>query len=211
MRSLARFLNKNKGVIHIGANTGQEAEVYRDIGISVIWVEAIPKLAEACENSLKGNFKNQRVINYLVLDKDDELHDFNIASNNGLSSSILQLQDHKLTHPKIFYTHQVQLKSKTLDSIIKKEGIDSSYYATLVMDTQGSELSILQGAAGYLRTCESIILETPNFEAYKNCPTVKDFDEFLSIRGFKKENQHKINTWEGGREYYDIFYKRQTF
>jgi len=33
------FLQKVSGVVHIGANTGQERELYKKYGLRVIWVE----------------------------------------------------------------------------------------------------------------------------------------------------------------------------
>ena len=208
MKHLVKFLNQNKGVIHVGANGAQEASVYKRHGLDVIWIEPITERFKVCVKKLKSNFPKQRVINYLVSDKDHQLHDFYIADNHGASSSILEPVEHKITHPHILFPSTVKMQSLTLDSIIKAEGVDKNYYTNLVMDTQGSELLILKGAINYLENCGSIILEAANFEAYKGCPKVIDFDYFLSKHGFKKTEESCFNSWEGGRRYYDILYTR---
>jgi hypothetical protein len=37
----SRFLRDVTGVIHVGANTGQERFLYRLFGLNVIWIEPI--------------------------------------------------------------------------------------------------------------------------------------------------------------------------
>jgi hypothetical protein len=58
-------------------------------------------------------------------------------------------------------------------------GIDNlSEYDAMVLDTQGSELSILQSAATILSGFNYIQIEAANFEAYRNCATVDTLDVF---------------------------------
>ena len=38
-----KFMNNSKGILHLGAHRGLEAEVYNWFGKQVIWVEALPK------------------------------------------------------------------------------------------------------------------------------------------------------------------------
>lgn len=42
MRTENSFLSKGRGVIHVGANAGQERELYAAFGLHVIWIEPIP-------------------------------------------------------------------------------------------------------------------------------------------------------------------------
>lgn len=194
-----------KGVIHIGANMAQEADLYESMSAKVIWIEALHNK----ELSNKVNsYQNQFLINELVTDKDSQEYKFYISNNNQSSSSILKLKEHKVVWPEVHYTKEVTLVSKKLDTIIKENEINAEDYTTLTLDTQGSELLILKGAEEYLKTCKEIILEAPNFESYENCPQVNDFDEFLSIRGFKQiEKQCFIKNKQ--KEYYDILYKKE--
>ena len=37
-----RFLKEVSGVVHVGANTGQERGIYDKLSLDVIWIEPIP-------------------------------------------------------------------------------------------------------------------------------------------------------------------------
>mgnify|MGYP001280368275 CR=1 FL=1 len=194
-----------KGVIHIGANIAQEADLYETMSAKVIWIEALYN--KELSNKI-NSYQNQFLINELVTDKDSQEYKFYISNNNQSSSSILKLKEHKELWPEVSYTKEVTLVSKKLDSIITENKINPEEYTTLILDTQGSELLILKGAKDYLKTCEQIVLEAPNFESYENCPQVKDFDNLLSTMGFKqvKKECFKKNKQ---KEYYDILYIKQ--
>jgi hypothetical protein len=38
------YLRKVRGVIHVGANEGQERDLYAAFGLNVIWIEPIPEV-----------------------------------------------------------------------------------------------------------------------------------------------------------------------
>ena len=50
-----RFLKKVKGVIHVGANTGQEMELYAKYKLPVVWIEPIPEVFETLKQNPKIN------------------------------------------------------------------------------------------------------------------------------------------------------------
>lgn len=63
------FLRNSIGVIHIGANSGQERDHYKKLGVQrVIWIEADPEIYEILLRNIK-NYKNYKAYNYLVTDK----------------------------------------------------------------------------------------------------------------------------------------------
>ena len=41
------FLRSCSGVIHVGANSGQERELYAQHGLNVVWIEPIPEVYTA--------------------------------------------------------------------------------------------------------------------------------------------------------------------
>jgi hypothetical protein len=53
------FLKKVPGVIHVGANTGQERSEYASLELKVLWVEPIPAVFEVLRSNI-ANFPNQR-------------------------------------------------------------------------------------------------------------------------------------------------------
>jgi len=65
-----RFLQKVSGVIHVGANAGQERELYAKLGLRVIWIEAIPEVFEKLKANVE-NFPRQRALKCLVTDQDN--------------------------------------------------------------------------------------------------------------------------------------------
>ena len=103
-----------KGIIHVGAHKGEELTTYEDLGIeNVIWIEANPKIFESLNENIK-KFKNHKAYNFLVSDKNDEEYIFHVT-NNGESSSILELERHKIHHSHIHVVEDIVLKSKKMD------------------------------------------------------------------------------------------------
>src|SRR5688572_6364933 len=79
-----------RGVLHLGANTGQEAEMYHQLGFSpVIWVEAIPTVHSALERHI-AQFPAQVALCACVSDTDEQWVKFHISSNQAQSSSFLE-------------------------------------------------------------------------------------------------------------------------
>lgn len=63
------FLKEVNGVIHIGANEGQEREHYKKYGLQkVLWIEADPEAFKKLKKNI-SQYKNQIALNYLVLNK----------------------------------------------------------------------------------------------------------------------------------------------
>lgn len=203
-----KLFKKVKGVIHVGANTGQEIQLYAQNELSVVWVEPIPEVFETLRTNLKG-FTKQIALKALVTDVDDEEYNFNLSSNNGASSSILELNLHKDIWPDVVFEKTIKLYSKTLPSLLRDNNINTSGYDMLVMDTQGSELLVLTGAIPILQNFTYIKTEAPDFESYKGCCQLKDLQSFLSQHGFIEMSRNKFASHPSGGSYYDVIYKKE--
>ncbi|MDP4252890.1 MAG: FkbM family methyltransferase [Bacteroidota bacterium] len=201
------LLRKVKGVIHVGANTGQEIELYHKYRLSVVWIEPIPEVFETLENNLSG-FPGQRAVKGLVTDQDHVEYQFHLASNNGASSSILELNLHKDIWPDVSFEKTIQLFSRSLPSLLRENNIGIEGFDMLVMDTQGSELLVLKGALPILAHFKYIKTEVPDFESYKGCCQLKDLQSFMDQHGFKEYSRHRFAKHPGGGSYYDIIYKK---
>ena len=204
-----KFLKNVTGIIHVGANTGQERELYRYYGVNVIWIEPIPSVFDQLNDNIK-DFENQYAIQSLITDVDDQEYEFHIASNNGGSSSILEFAQHKDVWPHVYYTTTMHIKSLTLATLFEKERIDASQYQALIMDTQGSELLVLRGAIPVLSHVRYIKTEAWDFESYKGCCQVSDINDFMVGHGFKEISRKKHAGKEKGGFYFDIVYRRET-
>lgn len=203
------LLKNSMGVIHIGANEGGEAGRYASYGLAVLWFEPIPDVYGTLVKNLK-TYPNQTAINGLVTDKDGETYSFNIASNNGASSSILDFADHSKINgwESVHYTHSLDIKGFTLPTHLKRAGVGASDFDALVMDTQGSELLILQGALPIIRNFKHIVTEVPDFNAYQGCPQLDEIKAFLRRNGFKESSRRKFASEGGVGAYYDVLFRR---
>ena len=209
-RPVNSFLRKVSGVIHVGANSGQERETYEMHGLRVFWVEPIPELFNELQENIR-TYPKQRAANYLVSDQDDKEYLFHIANNKGESSSIFDLKHHKDIWPKIDFERNILLKSKTLPSVMAVENVDPVLYDALVMDTQGSELLILKGAISLIKNFRFVKLEVPDFEAYEGCCQLAEVEEFFAAFGYKEYARFKLKQWRQGGGYYDIVYRKNIF
>jgi 2-O-methyltransferase len=208
-RNPDRFLKRASGLIHIGANTGAERDLYKRYRLRVIWIEPIPEVFEALKANLEG-YSGQVPLQALVTDQDNSVYNFHISSNGGASSSILDLKMHKDIWPEVTYEKTIALSSITLTSLLKREHINPREYDALIMDTQGSELLVLKGADTILDGFRFVKTEAADFESYAGCCQLRDIDQFLKQRGFREVSRHELAKHPGGGRYYDITYARDT-
>jgi FkbM family methyltransferase len=199
------FLKKVSGVVHIGANRGQERDVYAAHDLNVLWIEPIPEVFCELRKRIASTPK-QSALCQLVTDVDEREYSFHISNNQAESSSIFDLAQHKELWPDVFFTKSITLKSATLSSLVKREFIDLSKYDALVMDTQGSELLILKGAVDVLPAFRFIRTEVPDFAAYRNCCQLSDMDEFLGQHGFCRVATSRFARKAGVGSYFDVTY-----
>jgi FkbM family methyltransferase len=202
------FLKHCKAILHVGANDGVERELYARHSLDVVWVEALPEMFKVLENNLR-EFPKQKALNALVTDKENETYDFHVSNNQGASSSIYEFQDHDKIWPDVSVTKTIQLRSTTLSRLLRENGYSASQFDALVLDVQGAELLVLQGADELLKSLRFIKAEASDFAAYKNACTVETLPEFLKTRGFVVDRKTCFGRKRGVGGYYDILFKRQ--
>lgn len=202
-----RALMRLNGIIHIGANSGQERDGYARYGLKVIWIEPIPSIFKTLQNAIAA-FPDQRALEYLVLDRDGERKTLHVASNDRGSSSVLDMALHREVWPGTRYTHDIALTAYRLDTIVDREKIELSDYDGLVLDTQGSELLILQGADRVLRRMKMVKVEVADFEMYAGCPRPADIARILAPYGLHERIRQTIARDAAGRCYEITYLKR---
>ncbi len=176
-----------QGIIHVGANIGQEISAYRSSGAEIcLYFEPIPDAFEKLKANL-ANIPNHYPLQHLISDKDDEEVVFNIT-NNSLSSSMLPLGQHSVLYPNIKYVNSLKIKTITLDSIIKQK-FSSHNFDTLIMDVQGAELKVLNGAERLLSDrLTSVYAEVSEEALYEGGCTFEEVTAFLKSYGFRLKN-----------------------
>jgi hypothetical protein len=111
------FLNRVSHLIHVGANYGQERDIYAKHGISVFWVESIPEVFDALKRNLE-EYQQQRAVCAPVTDTVGRKHLFHVSNNDGASSSILEFAQHKDIWPEVCFTRDIELISTTFRQTI---------------------------------------------------------------------------------------------
>jgi len=222
LRKLTRIISRTKdrykesqllsavtGVIHVGANKGQEIDKYSKYDLKVVWVEPI---TEVFEQLAKNIMRHDKQVAYqaLITDVDNKEYEFNVANNNGASSSIFQLKEHKEVWPSVYMTKKLLLKSTTLTSLLRNQSIDPAEYQGLIIDTQGAELLVLKGSLPLLKHFRFIKVEVANFESYEGGCLLSEMNEFMHLHGFKESHRKKFGgKSKKGGHYYNVTYVTQ--
>jgi len=189
---IVKQYGKPKGILHLGANIGEEAESYKKQGVkNVIWVEANPVIYQKLFDNV---FKlGHQAFNFCVGDENKEtvLH---VANNDSQSSSVLELGTHKKQHPSVYYTHDINVSMKRIDSVFSSEHLGGIDFVNL--DLQGFEMQALIGMGELLDQFKYVYLEVNKADVYKGCAQFNEIEKFLNARGFRHVETAKwIGDW----------------
>jgi len=140
-----------RGILHIGANAGAEANIYSIcVGANVLFIECDPGVAELC--MINAAKYGQRCVN-LCLSNESATRKFNIADNLGMSSSLLDFGDHKHLYPDVMMAASLPVVTQRYDDWHR--GIPRGLLPEmnlLTVDVQGMEYEVLQVSYGCLTT-----------------------------------------------------------
>lgn len=190
-----------KGVLHVGASTGQEADAYYANGIThSVWIEAIPEVFEDLKKNLE-KYPNAIAIKECISDVNGDEVTFNIANNQGQSSSFLKLGTHSVVHPEVKYVRKIKLKTRRIDDLFGS----LKDYPFVNLDLQGVELLALKGMGELIKEVNYFYIEINKAPLYQNCALVGDIDRYLFGYGFKRVETQ----WAGNTGWGDGFYIRK--
>jgi len=169
-----------KGVLHIGANVGEERHAYHNMRVDrVVWIEANQEIFKRLEINLV-HYPNQYALNYCIGDEEGKDVVFNVSNNGSQSSSILELGTHLDVHPEVKYINKISMKMKRVDKI----DYDFSGLDFLNIDIQGAELFALYGMGNLLDQFKYAYLEVNWRELYKGCAMFHEIENFMISKGF---------------------------
>ena len=195
-------IKDKKFVLHCGGHKGQEFKLYEKLGFTeVLWVEAIPDLADFLKAKFYGN-PTHRVINTALWSKSDEILDFHISSNAKASSSILTMKNHRNSFPEVHVTDVIKIRTKTLDEITA--GI--AEVTLLLLDLQGVELEVLKGANETLKRTDFIYTEVSLTELYSSQALFSDILVFLNDHGFFLQSYEIVEKSGHGNAFFSKVY-----
>ncbi|WP_261204510.1 FkbM family methyltransferase [Laspinema sp. D2d] len=188
MLDLSQLLEEHsitpRGVIHVGANEGEELKIYQEIGINkVLFIEANPAVFQVLKTNLIG-VPNLIGVNCAIsnINGTATLH----VTSMDAASSILPLKRVKDYYPEIRETHQIQVQSKTLDTLVEELGLNPADFNLLNLDIQGAEFLALQGAKNLLQNIEAINTEVNYEELYEGTQLIDKIDELLAESDFER-------------------------
>jgi len=173
-----------KGVLHLGASTGQERDAYDTYCKGkVMWVEAIPRVYLDLQQNIKS-YPQQTAHNACLSNVDGDEVVFNVSNNESQSSSILELGVHALIHPEVHYVEQIAMKTQRVDTLLKD--VDVSTINFLNVDLQGAEHLAIEGMGDLIKNIDYALLEVNMKETYKGCMLIEELDYFMLQRGFER-------------------------
>jgi len=193
--------NEIKGILHIGAHMCEEKNEYNKYGIDdsrIIWIDGNETLVE--KNKLNGIPH----IYYALIDNEEKDVTFKIT-NNGQSSSILDLGIHASLYPDVVVTENRKQTTIRLDTLLEQNNIDPSKYDFWNLDIQGTELRALKSAEKYLKYVNYIYTEANTREIYKGCNLLPEIDYYLAQYGFARVafQEYENHGW-GDAFYYRV-------
>ena len=191
-------LNIN-GILHIGAHYCEELYKYRQLvpENKIVWIEGNKNIVD----SIRIHFPERRIFNLLISDKDNE-EVFFIITNNGESSSILELKEHLTEYPQIHEVCREKRLTTTIDSFIENHNIENTLNF-VNMDIQGAELKALQGMKNYIKYVDYLYLEVNEKHLYEGGCLESELDNFLKDFGFERKEICMTNNGWG-----DAFYMK---
>lgn len=173
----------------VGANNG-----YSSVPVAqsrpdamVYGFEPTPQMIEIIKSRIQ-NLPNYMLTEVAVSDYNGSAT-FNVAGNADWGcSSLLPLSEKAKTEwygrTDMFVTEQIEVKVIRLDSFIEEKGISHINY--LHIDTQGSDLKVLNGLGKYLSIVEAGVMEAAAKKdvLYVNQNTQEESVQFLENNGF---------------------------
>ncbi|MDP4025992.1 FkbM family methyltransferase [Methylobacterium sp. NEAU 140] len=170
------------GILHVGANEGQERNDYEANGASpCLYVEPVADAFAILKANLAG-MPFHKAIQAVCAERAGEEVLFNVASNGGQSSSLLGLGAHAEHHPDIVYTGVQRMVTTTVDAIVAEHG-PGRVPNLLVVDAQGADLRVLRGATQSLPEVDGVYVEVSDAPLYEGGCTLEEVTAFLKEFG----------------------------
>lgn len=178
------------GVLQLGASYGQEMREFVENGIRAgVFIEPLPEPFANLKHTCGLIAPSFLPVNALCADTSGRRYTFHVASNAGMSSSILAPGTHLSVNPGVHFTHAIELESSTVDDILQGLNAQGQRAITgsldlLFMDCQGAEFQILRGASRTLPQIKYIYTEVMRNELYKDQVPFLSYCHFLDAVGF---------------------------
>ncbi len=172
-------------VLDVGANRGQfTMELFAaGFGGTVLSFEPLPQVHDSLSKAAAAYGGRWQVGPRVALGDEEADVTFYLAANTA-SSSLLKLSEDLVDiAPQTAPSGTINVRVRRLDQILSELGL-TARRLFLKMDTQGSELRILQGAEGALGAIQGVMTEMSVSTLYEDQPLFRDIDGYLVDHGF---------------------------
>ena len=176
LSTYCNHIGGSKGLIYIGANTGDELPFCKTVSEMIYAFEPISHDSVWSE-LIKHEDSKTKCFNYALSDIESTAI-FYLASNNYQSSSLYEPKLHITEFPSVVFEGTTTVQTKRLDQFDFVKKCD-----TLVMDVQGSELKVLNGLSDY-SNIKLIILEFISKDTYLEANCFDEIKNKLESLGF---------------------------
>jgi FkbM family methyltransferase len=184
------YIRHPRGVIHVGANVGEERFWYTKMGFeNVLWFEPNKELFPKLEENIQ-QLVGHKAYNVGLYDEKRNNAILHIASNSGQSSSLLDFETHRNNHPTVSFTHNQNIKLVMGAEFLELLKVNPKDYNFLNIDVQGVELNVLKGLGGWLYTFDYLYIEVNEEQVYKGCAEIGEIDNYLKTFQFERAETH---------------------
>jgi len=200
-----------QGVLQLGASFGQELQSFVSNGVGCgVFVEPLPE-PFAQLSSLCKSIPGYVAVQTLCTDETGKRYTFHLASNGGMSSSILKPANHLKVFESVKFEGSVELVSNTVDDLTAYLAANGhanvvNRLDTMYMDTQGSELKILMGANRVLKNVKYVFTEVMRADLYEGQTPFLSFCAWMDATGFTLNNVY-FNSHQYGDA---LFIRKET-
>lgn len=175
-----------RGLIYAGAHVGEHVPLFSAGGFKPILAIEPNPVAFAQLRQVAPRFEGVQCVNVAVGDHDGTTPYFAVSDVPTLNSTLEPDRDYwlKVAGPELVDRHPVQrseVPAARLDTLLAGK---AEAYNTLYINTQGSELKVLQGARQILPHIEAIFTEVNFVRRYDGCATFDEVDAYLKAAGF---------------------------
>lgn len=170
-------------VIDVGANSGQYGQAIRSMGYegAIVSIEPLPEAFPSLARRAAAD-RDWRVIR-LALGRSDARAVLHVAGNSYSSSLYPLTSVHRRAAPDAAPVRDIEVDVRRLEGLAD-DLIGTSIRPLLKLDTQGSELDILEGAGSTLGRFTGLHVELSLVPMYAGAPGMQDVNDWLEARGF---------------------------
>lgn len=183
-------------VVHVGAHDGAFAlslnEAFPDIMFHLI--EPVPSTFQKLLANVVSH-PNMKCLNLAAGDKEEILEMF--VDDFSPASSLLPYEDRAIQEfPFLGKGHAIEVQILPLDQILK--GCKAVDVDMLILDVQGYEDKVIQGAEKTLRSCDVIMSELSLQDLYRGSSSFNSVYQALVKKGFHLK--HLLNPIKGNTQ-----------